>query len=231
MVQQTDFPATHIAADDRETKSGVPAVLQGMENVDLQIRRLSLGDYLADRRLRIERKTLPDFAQSVIDGRLFRQMINLAASRAKGILILEGTGRDLTPLHMRREALQGALITVSLILGIPVLRARDPQESAHLITYAARQMAAVAQGSGRRPGYRPKTKQKRQRYILQGLPGIGPELARRLLAEFGSVAAVVTAGEADLQQVAGIGPQTAGKIRWAVSEGCRSYGREDDFPV
>jgi len=36
------------------------------------------------------------------------------------------------------EAIQGALISVSVILGIPVLRSRDAEESARLMRYAGR---------------------------------------------------------------------------------------------
>lgn len=50
-------------------------------------------------------------------------------------------------------------------------------------------------------------------YVLQGLPGIGPALAQRLLARFGSVERVITADEAALMQVRGIGRTTAMRIR------------------
>jgi ERCC4-type nuclease len=42
-----------------------------------------------------ERKTLKDFARSIVDGRLFRQAIRLANSKYKSVLILEGTGKEL----------------------------------------------------------------------------------------------------------------------------------------
>jgi ERCC4-type nuclease len=69
-----------------------------------------------------------------------------------------------------------------------------------------------------RHGYRPKTKRKRQLFILQGLPGVGSERAERLLAMFGSVEAAISASSSELQTVDGIGKSIADKIRWAVSE-------------
>ncbi len=56
----------------------------------------------------------------------------LANSNAKGVLILEGTAGDIADIGMTREAMQGALITVSLILGLPVLRSKHPSETARL---------------------------------------------------------------------------------------------------
>ena len=61
----------HITADDREQKSEVIKSLFGIENVAINIRRLPLGDYQIGKRLIVERKTLKDFAISIVDGRLF----------------------------------------------------------------------------------------------------------------------------------------------------------------
>jgi ERCC4-type nuclease len=194
-----------------------------MEDVDVDIRRLSMGDYQIDKGLILERKTLKDFAISIIDGRLFKQMIHLANSTSTGVLILEGGAGDAAAIGMTRESLQGALITVSIILGIPILRSKDPSETARLMVYIGRQMGLLDGRGVHRPGYRPKSKRKRQLFILQGLPGIGPERAGRLLECFGSVESAITAGSDELQSVAGIGKIIAEKIRWTVSEPITSY--------
>ena len=210
-------PTIHIIADDRECKSEVIESLLQIEDVEVSIRRLSMGDYQIDTRLIVERKTLKDFAVSIIDGRLFKQMIRLANSNSKAALIIEGTASDTAELGMTREAMQGALITVSLILGIPVLRSKDPFETAKLIVYIGRQIESMAMGGVHRHGYRPKNNRKRQLFILQGLPGVGSEKAARLLDRFGSVEAAISASSSELQSVDGIGKSIADKIRWAVS--------------
>ena len=207
-----------ITADDRERKSEVIASLSQIENVDLNIRRLSMGDYKIDNRLIVERKTLKDFAISIIDGRLFKQTIRLINSKYKSALILEGAVSDTAGLGVTREAMQGALITVSLILGIPVLRSKDPSETAQLLAYTARQIDSITRGGMQRHGYRPKSRRKRQLFILQGLPRVGSERAERLLTRFGSVEAAISASSVELQTVEGIGKSIADKIRWVVSE-------------
>ena len=213
----------HIIADDRECKSEVIASLLQIEDVDVSIRRLSMGDYQIKNRLIVERKTLKDFAVSIIDGRLFKQMIRLVNSNSKAVLIIEGTASDTAELGMTREAMQGALITVSLILGIPVLRSKGPSETAKLMVYIGRQIESMAMGGVQRHGYRPKTKRKRQLFILQGLPGIGPGRAGRLLDRFGSVEAAISASSSELQTVDGIGKSVADKIKWTVSEQTQPY--------
>ena len=218
----------NIIADDRECKSDVIMSLSEIENVDISIQRLSVGDYQIDNRLIVERKTLKDFAVSIIDGRLFKQMICLANSNSDGVLILEGTSRDMVEIGITREAMQGALITVSLILGIPVLRSKDPSETAKLIVYIGRQIESIAIGGLQRHGYRPKSKRKRQLFILQGLPGVGPERAGRLLEKFSSVEGVVCASSNELQTVDGIGKSIADKIKWAVGEQIQPFGMKKE---
>ena len=57
----------------------------------------------------------------------------------------------------------------------------------------------------------------RKLYLLQGLPGVGPALANRLLVHFGSVERVITADQGVLAEVRGIGPTKAQRIRNVVS--------------
>lgn len=224
-MMKNDRPV-HIIADDREQKSEAIATLEGIEDVAVQVRRLKVGDYQIDNRVIVERKTLKDFAVSIIDGRLFKQAIRLASDDLKGVLILEGTGADFAETGVTREAMQGALITVSVMLGIPVLRSKDPSETARLMVFIARQASAMARGGIQRHGYRPKDKRKNQLYILQGLPGVGLERAVRLLDCFGSVEAVVSASSSELQAVYGIGKGVADKIRWAVKEQVLPFGEK-----
>lgn len=220
-----------VVADDRERESGVVDSFRRIANVSVRIERLASGDYLADRRILFERKTLPDLARSIVDGRLFKQMVRLAKSKHKAVLILEGTGKDAECLGVRREALQGALITISLILGIPVLRSMATEETARLIVYAARQVASLGKEGYQRFGNRPKHKKGRQLYILQGLPGVGHARALKLLEKFGSVEAVMRASHDELQTVEGIGAKIADSIRWAINEKIESYGDKTLFSI
>ena len=95
--------------------------------VVVRLQRLPVGDYLVDDNLLFERKTLLDLTQSIKDGRLFRQGLRLASASARGVVILEGSSRDLAQSRMRREAIQGALVTLTLSFGIPLLRSANPR--------------------------------------------------------------------------------------------------------
>jgi ERCC4-type nuclease len=217
-VNNADNPI-RIIADDRENAGGVIAELRGRpDEVALEVQRLGAGDFVVEERLVVERKTLRDFAVSVVDARLFKQAAALAQGGRRGILILEGTAAAAGEAGVSREALQGALITVGVFYGLAVLRARDAAETARLLVYLGRQARRFAAGALPRPGWRPKGKRARQMFILQGLPGIGAERAARLLEYFGSVENVAKASAAELSAIDGIGETTAAKIRWALEE-------------
>jgi len=222
----------HIVVDDREARCGILEIFNDMESVAVTVNRLACGDYEVEDNLVVERKTLIDLAVSVKDGRIFRQGCKLAQMNKRGIIILEGTSRDLASSGMRRAALQGALITLTVFLGIPLLRSQNLQETARLMLYTARQNQTIASGALPRHSIRPRGKRRTQIHILQGLPGVGPERAQTLLDTFGSIEAILTANAEELLSIKGIGTHTAKAIHWAVHEPDSGYGcsREDDDP-
>ncbi len=111
--------------DDREVRSGVLEILKSYADVSVRVCRLAQGDYLIDDRLLVERKRLPDLVISIKDGRLFSQALRLLRAEQHPMMILEGCATDLAGSGMRREAIQGALVMMTIYLGIPLLRSRN----------------------------------------------------------------------------------------------------------
>ena len=212
-----------VIADDRERQSGIPSILSDVPEVDLIVERMPLGDYLWGNRLLFERKTLRDLILSIIDGRAFTQAARLASSEYESILILEGTSADIQGFNVKREAVQGALIHISVVLGIPVLRSQSSKETASLMLQVMRQVRRVADGTVQRHGASPKGKYRRQMLILQGLPGIGRKRAKQLIERFETVENVVNATYEELMELDGIGRSIADDIRHALSERSAVY--------
>ena len=111
-----------IMVDDHERSSGLVPKLEKLRTVVVKIEHLSLDDYCTDGAVLIERKTGADFAQSLIDGRLFGQAARMATSSLRPAYILEGSSAERSGLGVSREALQGALVTLTLIFDVPVFR-------------------------------------------------------------------------------------------------------------
>ena len=207
---------TDVAIDDREPEAFVELFKSaGAEAV--RVERLKVGDFIVNQSWLFERKTMVDFCASLVDGRLFRQAIRMLGWDGHVVMILEGGSKECAKSRVSREAIQGALITLSVFFGIPVLRAMDAEETVRLMGYTVRQSERFSRSAILRHGYRPKRRRTRQLFILQGLPGIGRERAEKLLAAFGSVEAVMMAEAEELAEVEGIGEKTAQRVREVIA--------------
>lgn len=202
-----------VVIDDREPRDAVLVHLQRIPGVRTAVHRLHVGDYRVDNRLVIERKTVSDFSLSLVQGRLLSQACRLARASVRSVYVLEGDASGWRSIGVRRESVQGAMVAITVCFGIPLLRSQDPGETARLIYFAGEQMSRAARGAVPRPGYRPRGKRKRRLFVLQGLPGVGPHRAARLLDAFGSLEAVFRADAKELARVEGIGQNTARSIR------------------
>ena len=201
-----------ILADYRERQSQTFKALSIRNDTIVQVTTLETGDYLINNELLIERKAGKDFAYSVLDQRIFRQARRLYRSPHQPLLLLEDhhqcVGRTLS-----RQAWLGAIVTLNLVWGIPILYTATPAESAWLLARISAQRARISFARRRRPAP-PRTiqEQARQEWFLTGLPFIGPKRARRLLTRFHSIQAITQATEQQLSEVPGIGPKAAKAI-------------------
>jgi ERCC4-type nuclease len=218
MQQRTYSSRIRITVDDREARRGLMRELSNRGDFDVQIKRLVVGDYVVGGSLLVERKTVLDFALSVLDGRLFKQAHRLTVQGRRSCLILEGREPSLRHLPLTRQAMQGALVTTQLIFGIPVLRSLHPEETVDLMMIAYRQLARRSAKMPQRHGRQPSSVRRSQLLMLQGVPGIGPERSRELLRVFGSPAKLAQASEAQIASVPGVGKTSARSLWRALHE-------------
>lgn len=218
----TSKPQIQITIDDRERNPVILNCLREIEDSSVKINRLANGDYLLHN-LTIERKTFPDFVQSIKDGRLFQQASCLSFLKNPCMMILEGTFKDVFKTKMKREAIQGALITLELIFRIPVLRSVSPEDSARIMIYTVNQIYKHEMGrwSYKRPvkkGISKSSKYVNQIQILQGFPLIGPVKAENLLRELNSLNEIFNGSPPQISKVPGIGMGLAEQIYKIVNE-------------
>jgi ERCC4-type nuclease len=171
----------------------------------------------SSKRAIFERKTASDFAASLIDQRLFSQAKRLADQPLRAAFIIEGSSDDWSMLGIRREALQGALITLALIFNLAVFRPLNPKETSQILIYADHQFARLREDTPRYRIYKAKKRWTQQIHLLATLPAVGRNRAYRLPDHFGSVQACISAPARELEKVPGIGPKTAAAIRDLVS--------------
>jgi Fanconi anemia group M protein len=201
-----------LVVDARERPSRLFDLAIASNLFDVRVASLRVGDYLVADAVLVERKTASDFAASLVDGRLFPQAAVLARQDARGVFLLEGTLPPTAP-RVHRHALTGAVISLAVMWRLPVLYARTPEDALLLLRLLGEQAGRMGGLILKRPDRKPKRTTSRKLFVLQGLPGVGPALARRLLGIFATVEHVVTADAEALTVVKGIGPRKAEAIR------------------
>ncbi|VVB99246.1 3'-flap repair endonuclease Xpf [uncultured archaeon] len=217
-----DAKKPRIVVDNREPDS-ICDELEAM-GAELEIKQLELGDYQASDRLIVERKTRTDFESSIMDGRLFNQVSELAAAVPRVVLVVEGSPDSESRIN--RKALLGAYSSLISDFGCSLFFTRSPSGTAELVyTLAAHEQLAKSQPLSVYAKRKPLTLATRQRAIVESLPNVGPTLARALLEYFDTVENVMTAPESELKEVEKIGEKKAKELRKAISS---RYKTEDD---
>ena len=204
--------------DFREQRSGIIEELEKISGeFTFRIEQLETGDYWIGDRIIIERKTLNDFLASLKTGRIFQQGYRMAQSGKNAMIILEGNKSDIVSSSMSRQAVQGAMVHLSVFLGIPILRSMNICETASLIvdicTQSQRQELprpkSIIHGL---PCIRITKKQRHKLFLLQNLPGIGSKKGLALLQSFGTIENILNALPHDLRKVGGIGNKLSNRL-------------------
>jgi Fanconi anemia group M protein len=207
-----------IYADDRELRSPVCRKLFEL-NAEVKPIRLEVGDYIVSKRVCVERKTVSDFVNSIVDKRMFQQAKDLSEQFEKPVIIVEGAGDIFSQRNVHPNAIRGAIASLVIDFGIPIIQTDDGEETAHMVFYLAKREQEERKTEialrGKRSGL---TEKQQQEFLVEGLPLVGPRLAKRLLDEFGSVEGVFTADEGDLKKVGKIGDKKAKAIRKVVTK-------------
>lgn len=179
------------------------------------------ADYIAGDFV-IERKTWQEIPERMMrnENDLFMQLTRLENAAEtlgkKPVLLLEGPILDATahtavPTENIQKYVAGAFH-----LGISVMTTLDSEHTSVVLEKLDTPSSNPGTDAIRDPSKIPDG--ERPRYVLEGLDGVGPQTARDLLAYFGTVENVLTATEDDLEEVSGVGPATAGKIRASATE-------------
>ena len=199
-----------IVCDHRETASAVVRTLSLM-GLGLKLEQLTVADYLISNRVGIERKSAQDFNDSIKDGRLFNELIELKNKFESPILILEGD--SFNESHINENALYGAITSIILNLGINVYRTKDPEESAMFLYQLARKEQSENKNKiNIRFDKAPIETSRLLEYIVAGIPGVNRLRAKNLLKKFKTLQNVFFADIPDLTKIENIGKKIAQEI-------------------
>jgi len=205
-----------IYADIRETSSQLNRILK--KRCELRPAQLQVADYLLSERVAVERKTSSDFLQSMIDGRLFKQLADMQENFDNPILIIEGTPWD-ENRKIHPNAIRGALGSIAVDFSIPIIWTKTPLETAEqLFIIAKREQLEEGRPVALRGKRKMRSPNQEQEFLISGLPNVSTVTAKKLLKHFSSPEKIFAASEADLMKVEGIGEKMARRIRRILSK-------------
>jgi len=200
-----------IIVDHREYRSNVVKNL-AVKGTFIEPQQLDVGDYVLSSRIGVERKNVDDFLESLIGGKLFKQMTRLRDAYSRPLLVLEGENL-LTKRNINHNAIFGSLASISVDFGIPVLTTKDAAETADLLNVIAKREQKVDKKAVAVRGEKTQMSlRERQQFIIEGLPNVSAVIAKRLLSHFGSVKDIANATEEELLEVKGVGKNIATDI-------------------
>lgn len=208
-------------ADDREP-SYLAVLLRG-EGIEVEVRRLSAGDYQWESplgRVGVERKTVDDLLSSIASGRLDDELARLVEAVALPVLFLQGgleyfrgrpVGGGFQAVPLDLTAVLNKLLSWQL-RGVALYPLPDDgREGIFLAGLYRWTQKERHQGVARRPRLLPNMERLPPRVeVFAALPGVGPERARLLAARASLREAFGGWSEADWAAV--VGPRRAARI-------------------
>lgn len=218
LAPQEPLPPPTIFVDDREKTTKIIRYL-AEENFAVELKRLTAGDYMLSERVGVEYKTLSDFVDSILDGRLLSQLRALRLNYQRPILIIEGDGDIFSQRAIHPNCIRGMISTITVSYGIPIIWTKTQVETAaQLAMIAKREHDTQSKPFNPHNAKKSVTLAESQEYIVSAIPGIGPKLAIPLLEHFGSVQHMVNASMEEIAQVHKIGEAKAKSIALVLTE-------------
>jgi Fanconi anemia group M protein len=200
-----------IYADYREKNSNVLREL-AEKDFNIQLAKLDIGDYALSENTIVEYKRIPDFVESIIDGRLLSQLRNLKIAR-NPILIMEGQEDIYSIRKVHPNSIRGMIAAIISSYKIPLIHTQNPKETAELLAIITKRQFDQGAKPFSPHALKPLTIKDQQEYVVASFPGIGGILNKPLLEHFGTIKNIINATEKELKDVELIGPIKAKKLK------------------
>lgn len=199
--------------DARENKEVQIEARQFLGHVDIEM--LYAGDLAyPEKSLVFERKEILDFAQSIVDGRVFRQAKKMKSNYEHCYLIIIGNENELytnrfnTVGENRFIGVIGELLAID---DIKVMWVQNRRQYWKLIMSVAKK---IGTDEKEHRGFVTKKvgNNNIELSIICQVPGVGPKIGIDILAQF-SLFELFEAREKDLQQIRGVGKVLSQEIK------------------
>jgi Fanconi anemia group M protein len=185
-----------IIVDNREFRSKLVRELF-KKGFEINPKQLSVGDYIIGD-VCIERKSIKDFYDSIIDKRIFEQLKSLKSNYEKRLIIIEG---DQGERNIHPNAIKGIIASIMIDYKTPLIFLKDACETAEFLGVVEKRMSKAITPLI-------NVKKEKNDYdsainLLCNIPGIGIKNADKLLKKFKSLNKIFLANNKMLEEVLG----------------------------
>ena len=212
-----------IIADYREKR----IILElSKKEIDVKSKSLISADFIINSKTKngkevlvgIERKTLTDFLNSIIDKRIITQLISLKENFDIPLLVIEGEQNIYKIRNFHPNSIRGMLSAIAIDLQIPTLYTKNEKDTASYIETIAKRIESKRKDISLLKKRKPLELTEMQEYIIESFPGIGPTIAKNLLKKFKTVKKIVNAEEKELLEVEKLGKKKVKEIKRVLEE-------------
>ena len=208
-----------IIVDTREDKRIVRELKK--HDLEIEIKQLIVADFILNTKdrdgniksLAIERKSQSDFINSIIDKRILNQLINMKEHFPLQLLIIEGSKNIFSLRNFHPNAIRGMLSSIAIDYQIPIIYTKNHRDTAAFLNIIAKRLEKPVRDISLIKKRKPLLLKDQQELLIESLPGVGPNIAKSLLIEFGSVKSVINAKEEELIKISKIGNKKSEGIR------------------
>ena len=212
-----------IIADYREKRIILELSKKG---IDVKSKSLISADFIINSKTKngkevlvgIERKTLTDFLNSIIDKRIITQLISLKENFDIPLLVIEGEQNIYKIRNFHPNSIRGMLSAIAIDLQIPTLYTKNEKDTASYIETIAKRIESKRKDISLLKKRKPLELTELQEYIIESFPGIGPTIAKNLLKKFKTVKKIVNAEEKELLEVEKLGKKKVKEIKRVLEE-------------
>ncbi len=208
-----------IILDQRERNSGIEKEL-AKRSMDFEIKNLISADYILQTStndskqvtIGIERKTKSDFLNSIIDKRLFQQLLALKENFKFSLLILEGKENIFSLRNIHPNAIRGALLSIVLDYNIPIIETRNISDTAAFLETLSKRLEHPIKNISLQQKRKDLSLKEQQEFFISSLPYIGPKTSKEILKNFKTIKSLINATEKELIEVDKIGKKKAKEL-------------------
>ncbi len=208
-----------VIVDHRENKELVKELIK--EELEVEKKQLDIADFILQTKnlnneiqtIGIERKTIQDLLNSIIDKRLINQLIILKENFDIPLLIIEGEDNIYSLRDFHPNSIRGIIATIAIDFQIPIINTKNYRDTAKYISLIANRLEKTRKPLSLTPKRRALTINEKQIYLVESLPGIGPTISKSLLKEFKTIKKIINADEKELQKVEKIGKIKAKELK------------------